>query len=39
MNLINKKSVQADSIAMNWEQILDVLNKELPEIPAKPVVE
>jgi len=38
MNLINKKSVQADSVAMNWEQILDVLNKQLPEIPAKPVV-
>ena len=39
MNLINQKTMQSDSLAMDWEQIVATLDKDLPKIPQKPVVE
>lgn len=39
MELIAKKQMQEQNIVINWEHIIETLNNELPEIPAKPVVE
>ena len=33
MELIEKKQHQQDAIVIDWDQILEVLNKNLPEIP------
>ena len=33
MNLINQKTMQSDSIAMDWEHIVATLDKDLPKIP------
>jgi len=39
LDLIDKKNLQMQSITIDWNKILDVMNNELPKIPAPPEVE
>lgn len=39
MDLIEKKQAQEKLITINWEAIIESLEKDLPLIPQKPVVE
>lgn len=39
MDLIEKKQAEERLITIDWEYILETLEKHLPRIPAKPEVE
>jgi hypothetical protein len=39
MDLIERKNLQQNTTVIDWEQMLNVLNNDLPKIPAKYEVE